>query len=181
MEVSTIINWVEQRLLIFCGLYVTTVTIGLMHTSYGLIPFGLAAAFLLLTCAVGIGMIVQMLERKAKTKVSRWFHLVGLLTFFSIICFFLAAIIQGFITDHRAERIILWLEEYRKEKGFYPPDLEDLTKQHLGRIPPTAYGLLRQDFQYNGYFSGKFQINYFSYFGVEHTYSSITKEWEVDD
>ena len=144
-------------------------TLRLMHTSYGLIPFGVAAAFLVIASSARIGVVVDLCERRKKVRASRWFYFTGLLTFVSIICFFLLANIQNFITDYRAERIIQGLNDYRSEKGYYPPNLNPLTRQYLRSIPPTAYGVLRQDFQHSSYSSGGYQLFYHSYFGVEHT------------
>ena len=156
-------------------------TMGLMHTSYGLIPFGIAGAFFLITSAIGVGIVLDLVNRRKKTEASRWLYSTAFLTFLSTICFILLANVQNYITGYRAERIIQGLEAFKAEKGYYPPSLEALTSQNLWKVSPTAYGVLRQDFQYSGYKTGEYQIYYYSYFGVEHTYNSETKEWSVED
>lgn len=116
--------WSVYRLLIYCGLYVSIMTMGLMYTSYGLTPFGVTGAFLLVASTVEIGVVLDLFNRRKKTKASRWLYFTGFLTFLSIICFLLLANVQNYITDYRAERIIKGLEEFKAEKGYYPPNLK---------------------------------------------------------
>ncbi len=168
-------------MLTFCGLYMAAMSLWLLHTSYGLIPFGMAGAFLILISAVVVGVILDLFHATKKTFESRWFYLVGLLTFLSIVCFFVFSKIQSHVTDYRAEEIISELEEYKADKGYYPPDLEALTSHNVYKVPPTAFGVLQQDFQYSLHKPAEYQLNYYSYFGVEHTYHSETGEWSVDD
>lgn len=181
MTVYTKTYWSKKKLLTFCGLYVAAMSIGLMQTSYGLIPFGIAGAFLVLISAVVVGVVVDLFYAKKKTFEGWWFYFVSLLTFLSITCFFVFSNIQSHVTDNRAEEIIKELEEFKAAKGHYPPNLEALTNHNLYKVPPTAYGVLRQDFQYNSQEPTAYQIYYHAYFGVEHSYNSETGEWSVND
>ena len=60
-------------LLIFSGLYVTIMTMGIMESSYGLIPMGLIAAILIIISAVGLGVVLSAIKKRTKTNLYRWF------------------------------------------------------------------------------------------------------------
>lgn len=156
-------------------------TMGIMEASYGLVPAGIIGAFLLMTSAIGLGVVSKLIEKRTKTNIYRWLLLVGFLTFISIIAFIIVGNVQYFITDYRAEKIIHTLEQYQTDKGEYPANLETLKEGYMERIPSTAYGVLRQDFKYTRNSTDKFGIHYYSYIGVEYWYDSETKEWRVDD
>ena len=152
-----------------------------MEFSYGLIPVGLFAAILLIFSAAGVGMVLKVIEKRTKTRIHRWFFFTGTLTFISIVAFIIIGHIQHLVTDYRAEKIVYGLEQYYADKGMFPDNLGILTSDYLERVPPTAYGVLRQDFEYTKSSPDKFELHYYSYLGVEHWYDSKIKEWRVDD
>ncbi|WP_181308994.1 hypothetical protein [Rufibacter sp. XAAS-G3-1] len=160
-------------------LYITLATLGIMQFSFGLLPIGVFGAFLLVFAAIISGIVSGAIGEKTKT--SKWFYFISFLTFVSIVCFFIIANFQNIITDNRANKIITALEQYREDKGQYPQNLETLTNEQIKSIPPTAYGVLRQNSHYNFISSDKFKLYFYSYIGVEHTYDSTTKEWRADD
>ena len=156
-------------------------TIGILEFSFGLLPVGLFAAILVIFSAAGLGIILNIIEWRTKTKISRWFFFTGTLTLISVVAFFIIGNIQGMITDYRAEQIIQGLEQYHADNRKYPVSLEVLTTEYLGSVPTTAYGVISRDFEYIYYSPNKYGLLYSSYIGVEHRYNSDVKEWQVDD
>ena len=170
-----------NSLLILFGLYVTIMTMGIMEFSYGLIPMGLVAALLIIISAAGLGIVLNVIEKRTKTKISRWFFFTGTLTFISVVAFLVIGNIQGILTDYRAEKIIQGLEQYHAGNGKYPDSLEMLTTEYLSSVPSTAYGVISREFDYIYYSPNKYGLLYYSYIGVEHKYNSEVKEWQVED
>ena len=170
-----------NSLLVFIALYVTIMTLVILELSFGLVPMGLFAAILVIFSAAGLGIFLNLIERRTKTKISRWFFLTGTLNLISVVAFFIIGNIQGMITNYRAEQIIQGLEKYHEDNGKYPDSLEVLTSEYLSSVPSTAYGVISRDFEYIYYSPDKYGLLYFSYIGVEHRYNSEVKEWQVDD
>lgn len=176
-----ILNAEQRLLLIFSLPFLSIMTAGILQFSYGLIPFGLFGAILITIGGLLLGVVAVAVETRTKTKINRWLFLVSLLTFCSIVAFFIIARIQGAVTDKRAQQIIEAIESYHSDYTQYPKKIESITNGYFDKVPTTAYGIFRQDFKYVIIAPDEYQLYYYSYIGVEHRYDSTSKEWVVDD
>lgn len=131
----------DKRLyLIFSVPFLLIMTTGLLQFSYGLVPFALFGAALIIIGGLILGLIAQVIERHKKTRINRWLLLISLLTFVSVVAFFMIARVQGAVTKQRAEQLIAALDRYYADHQRYPGSLAPLLHPtYLGRTTPRSH------------------------------------------
>lgn len=88
-------------------------------------------------------------------------------------------------TDKIANQIINLLEDYKKNTGRYPEDLENLVPEYIKEIPKTSLRNRNNSFYYvrivNDSTLEQYELYYYAAFGVEVRYNSLNRVWEYDD
>lgn len=81
-------------------------------------------------------------------------------------------------TQTSADVIIDALDRYKRDHGFFPEKLQDVTPSYLEEIPKSAYDDRKFIYEKS---DTSYQLIYLGAFGVEATYHSTSKEWTYDD
>jgi len=182
MTLSQKLLYADKKLWpIYAIVFLPIMILGILEFSYSLAPLGLAWAFKILFGSLVLGVLARVIESRTKTKINRWLFLTSSLSLLAIIAFFLIRSQQSDINKERADKIILALKNYRAEHGEYPEELQQLTNGYLEEVPPTAFGILRQDFGYIREYPKDYELSYYGYVGIRCWYTPRARDWYCDD
>lgn len=115
-----------------------------------------------------------LLKKKVLLRYSFSLLIVAIITFFSG-NFIKAQQIEG--ARNNADEIIILLSDYKKEKGYYPNEIDESTLQ--SDVPNYRIGLISRKFEYESL--GEYYLLTYNSFKYKETYNSRKNNWYLED
>lgn len=170
------LNPVKKQLIVFSLLFCPAFAWFLYQALFARVPPFEIQVFFVIVGIIVLRLITKMIDKEYTTSLSKYGNLAGLL---AVVLIFVAYSFQTiFLTksEEQGEEIAAIAEAYKREKGTYPPDLQDKCFEKA-----MKNSLLGTNFSFAKNENESFSISFYAFRGNWATYSSTTKRWQYND
>jgi len=174
-----------KQLIVLSLILLSILTIILLEYYKGMIEF--VCMVTLTFIPFGLLLIpVVFIIIKSQIKIHLWILYIGVIFLLTLISEGVLFNAQIHDSIQKSAVLIDALEQYKKDSGVYPKELDALKGKYLEQIPNTTIGVFStQEYYYSSY-NGKFELFIYDHFlnlGGVHLYNSDYPErgWYYDD